>query len=406
MNGQFLSDLSSGIFERLGQLRQEQQTEDERQKGETIRLLAGLAGQVEPESIPALMGHLGDVIGIKGRMRKFWDVFSGQPDTSVEQQLGAKLKEITSGMIGPQTAARARTGADMARLFQPTTPEQHANRERRLQAESDLSNKLVFRDPRAEKLQELEKTYGLKFAQQQGLLDQREELLRQRQRENDERDTLNKAFLQRQAEELRSERAVNARAYVIARKNGFMAPNANHITQAAEQIAGEQGLNVDLLKARIGLTEARIPLVEAQTKKAQRPPKAQRMSGTDRKMALAVEGFERLKQALIDATGRGDQAMMLNLRKRLQTTATNLAAKYGDRLEVGSGEWPYQKPRTSQGPALPPTVETLPGGIRLTTPAPALNERQRAIFDDIKREQPNASDDRILDYMRKKGWLQ
>jgi hypothetical protein len=129
-------------------------------------------------------------------------------------------------------------------------------------------------------------------------------------------------------------------------------------------------------------------------------------------MSLAVEGFEKVKQALVDATSRGDQAMMIQLRKRLQTMATNLAAKYGDRLEVGSGEWPYQKPRTSQapvgltqGPALPPTVETLPGGIRLTRPGPALNKQQRSIFDDIKRERPDATDERILDYMRKKGWL-
>jgi hypothetical protein len=412
MKGDFLQGLSEGIFSRLNELRTQQQANDERQKGETIRLLAGLAGQVEPESIPALMGHLGDVIGIKGKMRKFWDVFSGQPDTSVEQQLGAKLKEITSGMIGPQTAVRARTGADMARLFQPTTPEQQANRERRLQAESDLSNKLVFRDPRAEKLQELEKTYGLKFAQQQGLLDQREELLRQRQHENDERDTLNKAFLQRQAEELRSERAVNARAFILARKDGFLAPTPGHLQQAAEQIASEQGLNVDLLKARIGLTEARIPLVEAQTKKAQRPPKAQKVSVSDAAMGKAVELFERTKQALVDATSRGDQAMMASLRKRLNSMAVNLAGKY-PQLEVGGGEWPYVKSRSAQGsggpalgPALPPTVETLPGGIRLTTPGPTLNERQRAIFDDIKRERPDAADSQILDYMRKKGWLQ
>lgn len=415
MNGQFLQGLSEGIFERMGQLRQEQQRKDDEQKMQTIQLLTGLAGQVEPESIPALMGHLGDVIGIKGKMRGFWNAFSGMPDRSVADQLGTKLNEISSQFAGPATAKTVRASADMARLFQPQTPEQQANQANRLQAERDLQGKMIFRDPRAEKLQDLRETYGLKAAQSEAMLQERERLLRERQTENDQRDFQNAWKLRQQSEDLRTQRVVNARAYQIAVSNRRRVPSDEDLNEAVKQIADERGLNQDLLRARIGLTEARTDQTEAQTKVAQ--VRAGRLAAgavnqgvKSSQMQKAVQAFEGLKQSLAEATQRGDAALMAALRKRLNTMAVNISARFGDKVEVGgfSSGWPYVKLRTAQapaGPTLPPTVETLPGGIRLTTPGPTLNERQRAIFDDIKRERPDAADTQILDYMRKKGWL-
>jgi hypothetical protein len=276
-------------------------------------------------------------------------VFSGQPDLSVEQQLGEKLREVTTSFVGPETARNVRAGGDLARLFQPQTPEQTANQAQRLQQEKDLSSKLNLRDPRREKIEDIERASSLKFAQQENMLQERERLLRERQAENDERDFQNAWKSRQQAEALRAERAVNARAFILARKNGSLVPNSDHLQQAAEEISKEQGLNLDLLKSRIGLTQAQIPLAEARTKKAQRPPKAQRASLSDAAMVKAVEDFERVKQSLIDATSRGDVTMADALRRRLNVIATGLATKFGDRLEVGGGEWPYQKPRGSQG---------------------------------------------------------
>jgi hypothetical protein len=103
------------------------------------------------------------------------------------------------------------------------------------------------------------------------------------------------------------------------------------------------------------LTEAKIPLTQAQTKKAQRPAKPSRPSSANqsvknqRAMEMAREVFEKTKKALYDATQRGDQTQMTSLRRRLQTLATSLAAKY-PQLEVGGLDsgWPYQKPRDQQ----------------------------------------------------------
>src|SRR5262249_52294617 len=142
-----------------------------------------------------------------------------------------------------------------------------------------------------------------------------------------------------------------SRAYILARKAGFAIPTAQHLQQAAEEIGREQGLNVDLLKARIGLTQARTPLVEAQTRKAQRPPKpVSHSSGGDRGLEKAVEVFEKMKDALVEATRVGDQSLMTSLRRRLNSLAVNLASKY-PQLEVGGLDsgWPYVKPRGSAG---------------------------------------------------------
>ena len=278
MNGEFLQGLSSEIFTRLGELRQEQKAKDEDQKLRSVQMLAGLADKVEPDSLPLLLGHVWDTMGIKKQasgkgLRGFLDAFSGTPSRSIEDQLGTKLNEISRQFTGPETARQARAGGDMARLFQPQTPEQQSNQANRLQAERDLQGKLIFRDPRAEKLQDLRETYGLKASQSEAMLQERERLLRERQAENDQRDFQNAWKLGQQRADLKAHGDVLKRASTIAFRNGVKVPTSEHLQQAAEEISREQGLNLNLLKARIGVTEARIPLVEAQTKKAQRPPK-------------------------------------------------------------------------------------------------------------------------------------
>ncbi|MGH9752776.1 MAG: hypothetical protein ACREA2_08320 [Blastocatellia bacterium] len=68
-------------------------------------------------------------------------------------------------------------------------------------------------------------------------------------------------------------------------------------------------------------------------------------------MRKATADFDRTKAALEDASRRGDDAMVGDLRKRLQNMAANLASRYGDKIEVGGGEWPYWKPRNERSVA-------------------------------------------------------
>jgi hypothetical protein len=345
MNGSFLNDLSSGIFSRLGELRQEQDSKDQERKLQTIGLLTSLADKVEPSSLPTLLHHLGTVVGVKGKLKGFWQALSGLPDRSVEDQLGTQLRDITGQLMGPQAASNIRAGGDMARLFQPTNPEQQFNQSRRLQAERDLSGKMIFRDPRAEKLEDLKTQYGLKFDQQESLLQQREDLLRRRQEENDQRDYQNSLKVNEQKAQLKAHGDVLKRASLLAFREGQKVPSPDHLQRAAEEISEEQGINLDLLKARIGLTQARTQkaITTPQRKAKLSPTAVQKVNSV--KIQKGVEDFERTKQALIDATSRGDQPLMTSLRRRLQTMAANLATRYGNELEIGSGEWPYVKPK-------------------------------------------------------------
>src|SRR4026207_836853 len=107
-NGQFLQDLSSGIFGRLGELQTKQNEKDEQRRGEVLSLLAGLSDKVEPESLPILMGHIGDVMKLKGPMKTFWNAFSGMPDRGFEDQIGTKLSETLGSAVGPDTAMNLR----------------------------------------------------------------------------------------------------------------------------------------------------------------------------------------------------------------------------------------------------------------------------------------------------------
>jgi len=160
-NGQFLQDLSSGIFGRLGELQTKQNEKDEQRRGEVLSLLAGLADKVEPESLPTLMGHIGDVMKLKGPMKKFWNAFSGMPDRGFEDQIGTKLSETLGSAVGPDTAMNLRE-SNKQNLLKPFRAE--GTRPRSVEALNyrqapELEGKMVLRDPRREELSKIAARY-------------------------------------------------------------------------------------------------------------------------------------------------------------------------------------------------------------------------------------------------------
>lgn len=162
--GQFLQGLSEGIFGRLGELRQEQQLRDDQQKSQVIQMLAGLADRIEPEGLPLLMGHIWDTMGVKkaasGKgLRGFLDAFSGMPNRSVEDQLGTKFKEITDQFVGPASARAARQQHGLPVALRALAGDKTASPDMARRA-AGLEGKMIFRDPRQEKLEEIETRYG------------------------------------------------------------------------------------------------------------------------------------------------------------------------------------------------------------------------------------------------------
>lgn len=257
VNSNFLADLSSGIFGRMGELRNEQTSRDEKRRGETLNLLAGLADKVEPESLPLLMQHIGDTMKLQGPMKKFWQAFSGMPDRGLEDQLGTKLKGILDTAVGPDKARNVRTGGDLARLFQPQTPEQESNRASRLSAESDLSNRLVFRDPQQDAIEKLKAQYGLQYQNKLNELATREEFMRERQRLNDERDFANRWEMAQMTSTLKARQGIFTEAMKVAQLSGRKYPTDTDYDRAIANISRRDNLNEEVLRERAGYLRAK-----------------------------------------------------------------------------------------------------------------------------------------------------
>lgn len=199
--GDFLQGLSEGIFERQRDLTRQQEDRDFQQKSDIVRMLTGLADRVEPDSLPLLMGHIWDTIGVKksasGKgLRGFLDAFSGMPNRSVEDQLGTKLREITSGMVGPQAARDTRLKNNLAQKGIPGLMQAAPNSAYGQQAASDaqgLKNKMVFRDPYQQRIAEIEARAASNLENQLSLQNLRNEAAINKQRNEYElRDQLNR----------------------------------------------------------------------------------------------------------------------------------------------------------------------------------------------------------------------
>lgn len=307
----FWSDLGEGIFGRLGEINKEQEARDYADKGELVKLIGKLADDSDVESRPIVLKHLAEVIGINKnkKFNNFWEAFAGLPSKDMSTRLGAKAKQITDSIMGPGQARGIRQRADIGRLFGSTaqtpfsaTPDQMANRQRYVQGEQDLQNKIVLRDPRQEKLEDLKAQYGLQFAQKEYLLNEREELLRRRQEENDKRDYENNLSLVKKRQELKEEQEINELANALAVSKGFSTPNTFHRIEAAKQIAKKYGLNIDLLAQRIGLTGALKTKAEAEAKsmsqnEGMRPGEAARLSDA------RFQRFQNVKDAYTKSMG-------------------------------------------------------------------------------------------------------
>lgn len=163
----FLDELSTGIFNRMKELRDEQATRDATAQRNTIAVLSDLYGKVRPESQGVILDQLGKAIGVKGKMKSFWQALSGLPDRSVEDQLGTQLRELSAMSMSGKQASDIESKADISRMFGGGSPlskmfdtPQSRARQSALDAEKGLSGRLIFRDPRQERLDEIEQRYN------------------------------------------------------------------------------------------------------------------------------------------------------------------------------------------------------------------------------------------------------
>jgi hypothetical protein len=258
-DGQFLRDISSGIFNRLRELDRDQQVKDEKSKLQTIELLSGLAGQVEPDSLPLLMSHIGQTIGVKGKLKGFWDAFSGMPNRSQEDQLGTILNQVTSSMVGPQEAKQARQTykGELLEPFRAQGTRPRSVEQLPYKTPPTLADRLILRDPRQEKLEELETRYGAQLENQRVMQDQRYQDALGRQ-QNQSRLKL---------EEMNAKSQIDSMKAINALSNQLLAGDKSLTPQMAVEKAGD--ILGSTAEARLGALRALEPLRAAQTTQAQ-----------------------------------------------------------------------------------------------------------------------------------------
>lgn len=259
--GQFLSDLGSGIFERLGQLRDEQTRKDEGRRGEALQFLGSLADKIEPESLPVLMRTMADVGNFKGKVRNVWDALSGMPNRSVEDQIGTSLRDAMGLTTGAGTARAAR-GKAVTNLALDAFSGGPSSSPQTLNEASGMTGRMVFRDPRQERLTEIEQRYGAQNELNLHKLAVTQDFQR---RQQEDRQLHDKAMVEERAN-AKAKEAVMERAWRISSVKGFIEPTPAIISQAAKELGVRDDLVGQLLQARIGLTGALQTKAESEAK--------------------------------------------------------------------------------------------------------------------------------------------
>lgn len=260
--GSLFSGISEGIFGRLNELTDEQKKRDDEKRGQVLNVLTSLIDKVEPESQGVLLGHIGATMGLKGKERGLWDRLTGRGMDATEQALGSKLSEVLGGFVGPESVRKARSMATFTKGFTPGTPEQASNIAGYQQA-AQFPGKMIMRDPRAERLEDIKTQYGLKFQQQESMLQEREALLRQRQKEDDERGFANAIKIAQERNRLKVTQTANelANAYL---GSGKASTGAEALQMANQAIVGKTDLELDKLREQIPLIRAQANLARTE----------------------------------------------------------------------------------------------------------------------------------------------
>lgn len=257
----FFGGLAKGIFGTMAEQEDRQRKEDLKNKEQTLSYLTGLMDQTTPETRPILMKQISDVMGLKGKQRGVWDMLTGGGRQDYSDALGEKLSEITGSIVGPkqfQEMQQQDLQADMGAAFKANSPYIRSS------APKMTEGKIALLDPRADRLAQIREQYG---AMKEAGLDRLEFQAAQR--------TALQEDAQKHSKEIEEVRQYNRafgpvykQAATIAAGKGKPKFDEEDLTEAAQQIATLGGLNVDKLKAQIGLSQAKKIEAEANAQAA------------------------------------------------------------------------------------------------------------------------------------------
>lgn len=261
-----LSSFFGGFGNSLMQGQQEaQKRKFEREhlaKKQAVDLLTGLLDDTTPDTRSTLLKQIADTMSLKGPHRSFWDELTGRGQFDQKQAIGQKLQEVFSNTMGQgQYQNELGRGATNAAFQALDTGD--ANIPQTLANYSGLGGKIALHDPNLERMQYMREQTGLQTSAREQAASAREQDIQDRQIKLK---NLGAELTTKQHEADQwgiAMRDVRKRAIVLA---GGKRPLDEDLESAAHEIASEQGLNVDLLKARIGLAGANKDKAQAEAR--------------------------------------------------------------------------------------------------------------------------------------------
>lgn len=204
MSAGFFTGISEGFFNARRESEMQTRQQDEKRRQETIGVLSNLMEQADPRSRNILLGQIGEVMGLRGKERNFWDTLTGKAQFDLQDQLQQKLKDVLGMVKGPEEYERMQqmaTGPDLTGMFNDRPSPVR-------QAREQLPRTIGLRDPRAEKMQDFEL---------QRRLIQEQQTARDRERAESRKDELQyRAQLKQQQEEQALTTRVMQRAGLLA----------------------------------------------------------------------------------------------------------------------------------------------------------------------------------------------
>jgi hypothetical protein len=242
--------LATGIFGRMREHEDEQKKLDFDERQGALKSLGSLLEHATPETRPVIYKQMADVMKLKGKHRGVWDMLTGQGREDYHNQLSQKLDGVFGNVMGPKAYEAATTAA-------PTS----GNQEDWQDESAGLTytppaGKIALRDPISEHLEALKSQYGLQNDRRSQEIELRNKLTGEREVANDQRDFDFKSRDRDHAAQIAAEKKVRALATSFALQRQSKVPSDEEYAKAAEQVAKVDGLNIDKLKAQIGLIGA------------------------------------------------------------------------------------------------------------------------------------------------------
>lgn len=316
---EFFGGLAQGIFGEQAKIRADREKKINDEKASSLKLLTSMVDQVDPESRPTLLRHIGSVMGLRGKEQGVWARLTGADLDSDQGALRSKLAEVLGQVQGPYKSEPTKkvTGFTQAGGFPvpvgTSTP-----------APPRDPNAMYMRDPLSEELTGLQARYGLQRKMGFDRLELQDELTRRRQSEVEEE-------RQKGRLELEDARVINKamgpllqKAYTLSRGQ---APSREQFETAALAVEKETGLKADKLLAQIGYLQARTDKTAAETLSGGKPmteAQNETLARQDRGDAQATFKQWTDQRGLADAVGKQLQALYTNL----QSIAATRGATY------------------------------------------------------------------------------